>query len=58
MTAPVIPNQVFVGCILIDPTNDTPYRIGQADTASVLPIPNAVALGCTFIDPVSGLPYH
>ena len=59
MTAPVIANQVFVACVLIDPTNDTPYRIGNPDTASILPIPNAFApVGCTLIDPVSGLPYH
>lgn len=58
MTAPVIPNQAFVAAILIDPANNTPYRVGMADTPSVLPIPNAVAVGATLIDPVTGIPYH
>jgi hypothetical protein len=59
MTVPVIANQVFVACILIDPTNDTPYRVGNADTASVLPIPNYTCpVGCTLINPVTGIPYH
>lgn len=58
MTAPVIPNAVYVAMILINPITGLPYTPGQADTPSVLPIPNAVALGCTLIDPVTGLPYH
>jgi len=58
VTTPVIPNAVAVAMILIDPATGLPYRAGNADTPSVLPIPNAVALGCTLIDPVSGLPYH
>jgi hypothetical protein len=58
MTAPVIANQAYVACMLIDPTNGIPYRPGQADTPSVLPIPNQAAVACTLIDPVSGLPYH
>jgi hypothetical protein len=58
MTAPVIPNQAAVAAILIDPTNGIPYRPGQADTPSVLPIPNQAALACSLIDPITGLPYR
>jgi hypothetical protein len=57
VTAPVIPNAAMVAMILIDPVNGVPYRVGQPDTPSVLPIPNAVALGCCLIDPVTGVPY-
>lgn len=58
MTAPVIPNAVYVAMVLIDPTTGVPYRFGQPDSASVLPIPNAAAVGCTLINAVTGLPYH
>lgn len=57
MTAPVIPNAVAIAMILINPTTGVPYRKGQPDTPSVLPIPNAVALGCSLINPITGLPY-
>jgi len=53
-----IANTVVVGMILINPVTGSPYRVGQPDTPSVLPIPNAVALGCTLINPFTGAPYH
>jgi hypothetical protein len=59
VTKPVIANQVYIACTLIDPTNNEAYRIGVGDVDPPVPhIPNIVRLGCTLIDPVTGLPYH
>jgi hypothetical protein len=60
VTAAVIANQVFVACMLVDPTNNAYYRIGGGEIQSgeIPHVPNHVRVGCTLIDPVTGLPYH